>query len=85
MNCLEKLVLQQINYSVPDTVDPFQFAYRSNRSVDDMVELTHHSILQRLDSPNTYARLLFLDYSSAFNTIRPTKVTTKLADRATGS
>ncbi len=80
MKCLEKLVLTHINSVVPHTVDPYQFAYRPNRSVDDAVALALHSILQHLDSNNTYALLLFLDYSSAFNTIRPLKLTAKLAD-----
>ncbi len=77
MKCLEKLVLQHINSVVPDTVDPFQFAYRSNRSVDDVVALALHYVLQHLDTHNTYARLLFMDYSSVFNTIR---LTSKLVD-----
>ncbi len=58
MKYLEKLVLQHINYVVPDTVDPFQFAYRSNRLVDDAVALALHYVLQHLDTHNTYARLL---------------------------
>ncbi len=80
MKCLGKLVLQHINSVVPATVDPFQFAYRSNRSVDDAVALALHYVLQHLDTYNTYAWLLFLDYSSAFNTIRPMKLTSKLVD-----
>ncbi len=42
-------------------LDPLQFAYRANRSVDDF-------ILQHLDRPGTYVRILFVDFSSAFNT-----------------
>jgi len=80
MKCMEKLVLQHINSVVPDTVDPLQFAYRPNRSVDDAVALAHYYILQHLDKHNTYVRLLFLDYSSAFNTIRPMKLTSKLME-----
>ncbi len=80
MKYLEKLVLQHINSVVPDTVDPFQFAYRSNRLVYDAVALALHYVLQHLDTHNTYARLLFLDYSSAVNTIRPMKLTSKLVD-----
>src|SRR4029434_2192970 len=50
-------------------LDPLQFAYRANRSVDDAVNMALHFILQHLDSAGTYARLLFVDFSSAFNTI----------------
>ncbi len=40
-----------------------------------------HSSLTHIDSKNgNYVRLLFIDYSSAFNTIVPTKLTVKLSD-----
>ena len=54
-------------------LDQFQFAYRNNRSVDDTVALGLCYVLQHLDSPNTHARILFVDFSSAFNTIIPSK------------
>jgi hypothetical protein len=34
--------------------------------------------LSHLDKRNTYVRMLFIDYSSAFNTILPSKLITKL-------
>ncbi|KAK3532200.1 hypothetical protein QTP86_009477 [Hemibagrus guttatus] len=37
-----------------------------------------HFILQHLDKSGTYVRLLFVDFSSAFNTITPTLLQTKL-------
>jgi gmma-aminobutyric acid receptor subunit gamma/cGMP-dependent protein kinase 2 len=37
-----------------------------------------HTALSHLDKRNTYVRMLFIDYSSAFNTIVPTKLITKL-------
>src|SRR4029434_7267809 len=36
------------------------------------------SLMQHLDSPGTNARMLFLDFSSAFNTIIPEVLITKL-------
>ncbi len=40
-----------------------------------------HSSLTHIDSKNgNYVRLLFIDYSSAFNTIVPTKLAVKLSD-----
>ncbi|XP_029106248.1 uncharacterized protein LOC114910215 [Scleropages formosus] len=39
-----------------------------------------HHTLQHLDCSRTYVRMLFLDYSSDFNTIRPGKLITKLTD-----
>ncbi|KAI4895176.1 hypothetical protein NFI96_005326 [Prochilodus magdalenae] len=61
------------------TMDPYQFAYRSNRSTDDAIALTVHSALTHLDR-NIYVRMLFIDYSSAFNTIIPAKLIPKLTD-----
>ncbi|KAM9545536.1 uncharacterized protein ACWYII_036358 isoform 1-T3 [Salvelinus alpinus] len=37
-----------------------------------------HTALSHLDKSNTYVRMLFIDYSSAFNTIVPSKLITKL-------
>ncbi|KAK3521549.1 hypothetical protein QTP70_013077 [Hemibagrus guttatus] len=55
-------------------LDPLQFAYRANRSVDDAVNMALHFILQHLDSPGSYARILFVD----FNTIIPALLRDKL-------
>ncbi len=46
-----------------------QFAYRANRSEDDAVNIGLHFILQHLDRPGTYVRILFVDFSSAFISI----------------
>ncbi|KAL0199142.1 hypothetical protein M9458_007682, partial [Cirrhinus mrigala] len=60
-------------------LDPLQFAYRANRSVDDAVNMGLHYILQHLDKSGTYARILFVDFSSAFNTIIPDILQNKLS------
>ena len=78
MKVLERLVLRHLQSITKDKLDPCQFAYQANRSVDDAVALALHFILQQLDTPNRYARLLFVDYSSAFNTIVPMKLFDKL-------
>jgi len=63
LKCLERLVLlTHIKSIIPDSLDPLQF-----RSVDDVISLTLHTALEHLDRRDTYARLLFIDYSSAFN------------------
>uniref|UniRef100_A0A8C8FPS1 I/LWEQ domain-containing protein n=1 Tax=Oncorhynchus tshawytscha TaxID=74940 RepID=A0A8C8FPS1_ONCTS len=49
-----------------------------NRSTDDSISIALHTALSHLDKRNTYVRMLFIDYSSAFNTIVPTKLITKL-------
>ncbi|KAI4891147.1 hypothetical protein NFI96_023786, partial [Prochilodus magdalenae] len=80
MKCFERLVKTHICSSLPATMDPHQFAYRSNRSTDDAIALTVHSALTHLDRKSTYVRTLFIDYSSAFNTIIPAKLIPKLTD-----
>ena len=78
MKCFERLVMAHINTIIPETLDPLQFAYRPNRSTDDAISIALHTALSHLDKRNTYVRMLFIDYSSAFNTIVPTKLITKL-------
>ncbi len=77
----ERLFKKHICSSIPVTLDPLQFAYRPNRSTDDAISQVLHSSLTHIDSKNgNYVRLLFIDYSSAFNTIVPTKLAVKLSD-----
>jgi gmma-aminobutyric acid receptor subunit gamma/cGMP-dependent protein kinase 2 len=45
---------------------------------DDAISISLHTALSHLDKRNTYVRMLFIDYSSAFNTIVPSKLNTKL-------
>ncbi|KAK0152895.1 RNA-directed DNA polymerase from mobile element jockey [Merluccius polli] len=78
--CFERLVLGQIKTCLPPTLDPFQFAYRQNRSTEDAISTALHSALSHLDKSHTYVRMLFIDFSSAFNTIDPSKLITKLCD-----
>uniref|UniRef100_A0AAY4BNL9 Reverse transcriptase domain-containing protein n=1 Tax=Denticeps clupeoides TaxID=299321 RepID=A0AAY4BNL9_9TELE len=78
MKCFERLVLGHLRDFLPPTLDPHQFAYRSNRSTEDAVSIALHSVLTHLDKQNTYARMLFVDFSSAFNTVIPSKLISKL-------
>ncbi len=81
MKVFERLLNKHICSSIPATLDPLQFAYRPNRSTDDAISQVLHSSLTHIDSKNgNYVRLLFIDYSSAFNTIVPTKLTVKLSE-----
>ncbi|KAK3550119.1 hypothetical protein QTP86_021055, partial [Hemibagrus guttatus] len=78
MKSFECLVLSYLKDITDPLLDPLQFAYRANRSVDDAVNMALHFILQHLDSPGSYARILFVDFSSAFNTIIPALLRDKL-------
>ena len=81
MKCFERLVTDHICSSLQGTLDPLQFAYRSNRSTGDVISQVMHSTLSHLDTiGGGYVRLLFIDYSSAFNTVVPSRLATKLHD-----
>ncbi len=76
--CFEKLIRNYICSVLPASLDPLQFAYRSNRSTDDTIAFTLHTALSHLENKYTYVRMLFVDYSSAFNTIVPATLVAKL-------
>ena len=78
MKYFERLVKDHITSILPDTLDPLQFAYRPNKSTDDAIAIALHTALSRLDKRNTHVRMLFIDYSLAFNTIVPSKLIIKL-------
>ena len=59
-------------------MDTYQFAYTEHRSVDDATIACVHHITEHLDKPKNYARALFIDFSSAFNTILPDILMQKL-------
>ncbi len=75
--CFEKLIRDYICSVLPASLDPLQFAYRSNRSTDDDIAFTLHTALSHLENKNIYVRMLFVDYSSAFNTIVPATLVAK--------
>ena len=70
--------MTHIQETIPNTIDPLQFAYRRNQSTDDAVNTALHTALTHMVSKDTYVRMLFLDYSSAFNTVIPHKLSEKL-------
>ena len=76
--CFEKLIKVLICRMLPPALDPHQFAYRKNRSTDDAIATALHLALAHLDKRNIYVRMLFVDYSSAFNTIVPSRLNRKL-------
>ena len=75
---LWKAGLAHITTIIPETLDPLQYAYRQNRSTDHVISIALHTAISHLDKRNTLMRMLFIDYSSLFNTIVPSKLITKL-------
>ena len=78
MKCFERLVMSQIKSILPPTLDPFQFAYRAKRSTEDAICSALHPALTHLEKRDSYVRMLFIDFSSAFNTIIPQQLIYKL-------
>ena len=78
MKGFERLVIAHINTIILETLDPLQFAYHPNRSTDDAISITLHTALSQLNKINSYVRMLFIEYSSGFNTIVPSKLINKL-------
>ncbi|KAK3538547.1 hypothetical protein QTP86_006712 [Hemibagrus guttatus] len=74
MRLFERLVLAYLKNITGPLVDPLQFAYQANESVDDAVNMGLHFNLQHLDKSGTYVRLLFVDFSSAFNKLNQLSV-----------
>ena len=57
-----------------------QFAYGEGRSVDDAILYVLDHVYSHLDKPATFIRLMFYDFSSAFNTIQPYLLAEKTAN-----
>ncbi|KAF0040427.1 hypothetical protein F2P81_006325 [Scophthalmus maximus] len=55
-----------------------QLAYRANRSTEDTISIALQTAQEHLEKPNTYVRMLSLDFSSAFHTVIPSRVVSKL-------
>lgn len=80
MKALEKMVRSEILKSTEQALDNLQFAYRSNRGVEDATLTLLHLLLKHLERKGLHARLLFIDFSSALNTILPNILTQRLVD-----
>ena len=80
MKIFERIVLNIIVPEVAEFIDPLQFAYRKNRGVDDALLYLLNRLLSHLDKPSTSIRLMFYDFSSAFNTIQPHVLSQKLCN-----
>lgn len=76
--CLERIVLRRLKEETKAHQDPLQFAYSANRSCEDAINTLLHRSYQHLEKPKSYVRMLFLDFSSAFNTIQPHLMVSKL-------
>ncbi len=78
MKCLEKVVKDEILQQSKDSLDPLQFAFRQGRGVEDANLTLLNYLFSHLERPKAHARLLFIDFSSAFNTMKPHLLVEKL-------
>ena len=89
----ERMVLPQYKSFIQDSQDPFQFAYQNNRSCEDALLVTINEVTSNLDSKLSVEknkasgiitkscnsdRIMFFNFSSAFNTIQPHLLATKM-------
>ncbi len=70
--------MHNIKTSLPNTLDPLQFAYHPKHSMDGANSSTLHLALTHLENKDSYVRMLSIDFSSAFNTIIPQQLISKL-------
>lgn len=78
MKCLERLVLNIILSTIHSSLDLYQFAYKAGRGTDDVVVCMLHRLLEHLEGTGNCAHILFVDFSSVFNTIQRHTIIQKL-------
>ncbi|KAI3376885.1 hypothetical protein L3Q82_000126 [Scortum barcoo] len=79
MKTLERLFLSLLRPQVQHSQDCLQFAYQPGVGVEDAILYLLHRAHSHLDKGSGTVRILFLDFSSAFNTIQPTLLRDKLS------
>ena len=57
-------------------LDPYQFAYKQTEAPKTLTLL--HNAYTHLEKPGSFVRILFIDFSSAFNSIQPHLMASKL-------
>ncbi|KAL3046002.1 hypothetical protein OYC64_004085 [Pagothenia borchgrevinki] len=80
MKCFERLVMKHIKSDLPHSLDPFQFAHRAKRSTEDAISSALHPGFTHLDTKDSHVRMLFIEFSPAFNTIIPQQLVCKLTN-----
>ena len=78
MKSFEKLIKRELSFRTNSLLDSLQFAYRLNWEVQDATVTVLNLILKHLQGNKNHARLLFVEFSSAFNTIQPLLLVEKL-------
>ena len=78
MECFEKIVLHHLLDPTNGMQDPFQLTYKPNRSIEDTFLTLLHNTFLHTNYSKSYVGILFADFTSAFNTIKPYHLAKKL-------
>lgn len=78
MKVLERLVLSCLWPVVKEHEDPLRFGYQANIGVDNAIVYLLHRAHSHVEVAGSALRLMFCDFSSAFNTIHPTCLSEKM-------
>ena len=71
MKCLEFIIKKLLLCQSGLSTDSLQFAYKQKRCVEDAICTLLDTICLHLDKEKTYSRIVYVDFSSTFNTIQP--------------
>lgn len=52
-------------------LDPLEFAYQTGKGVDDAKLFILDRVYKHLEKPKSHVRIVFADFSSAFNKMQP--------------
>ena len=85
MKVCERLFKKTLLNYVSGMLDPLQFAYQSKRNCSDAILVVLENLYSHLEktSYGNSARVMFFDFSSAFNTIQPHILVKKLSNHNT--
>lgn len=67
---MERIIVKNLMSSVRLRCDPLQFAYKWKRGTDDAVLTMMSYVTNHLQNSNAYVRILFLDFTATFTTMR---------------
>ena len=86
MKTFERVLLSNLlKPQVHHALDPLQFAYQENVGVEDAILYLLHRVHSHLDKRDRAVRIMFFDFSSAFNTIQPLMLKDKLLRMGVGT
>lgn len=80
LKVMKRLVLAYLRLLKHPSQDPLQFTYPPHTGVEDAIIYLLQKPYPSLDRPNSTVRVMFFDFSGAFNTIQPRLLRAKLED-----